>query len=391
MRRTWAIVGAVLTTVAGCGSDDDGASGPPIEQDAAADVVDGGSDAKADVTEVPDASPDVSDASSEPETAKPEPQSYDAGAYVPTPTDVLFKAVAPLPSGEQMLLGDWSSTPNALYSMPAQGGALTKIFEVHRIWSFGVSSDGNKIAFSCGDPKQEEHYGLTLGDVLQHTWVYDAATQQIELLTHGNINEECHQYGPDGKYLYLCRRWDFAFDGEWWTNKGYSIGRVDLATREFSLLSQDPQDILTLHAAPNADESSLLYTRVTMEPPNKATYDIMRKALPDGAPELVRGEAGGAVLSPDGTRYAYTNYAEGGAIYVVNLDGSANTKLVGEKGIELTWSPDGTRIAYLADHETLPCAHVDVVKADGTEAPVRVRDCTQPNDFVTELAWIIRP
>lgn len=395
MRRACLVVFAGLAFAAwplACSSDDDAAGEPVPGEDAGKDA---GYDAPKsesgpDVEAGSEAEPDAAvDGAAEAEAAAP--QYYDAGSYVPTPQDVQFKAIAPLPSGEQLLLGDWNTWPNALYSMPPEGGTATKIFEVYRIWSMGVSNAADKIAFSCGNPEQEKHYGLTLGDALQHTWIYDVATQQIELLTHGNINDECHRFGPGDKYLYLCRRWDHQFDGEWWINKGYSMGRVDLATKEFSLLSQDTDLVMTLHPEPSPDETSLMFTRITIEPPNSYTYEILKKPLPDGASELVRAEAGTAVLSPDGTRYAYSNYAEKGAIYVASLDGTVNTKVVGVRGTDFTWSPDGTRLAYLLSDSALNCSHVEVVKADGTEAPVRVRDCEQTQDYLAELAWIVRP
>ena len=54
------------------------------------------------------------------------------------------------------------------------------------------------------------------------------------------------------------------------------------------------------------------------------------------------------------------------------------------------WSPDGTQIAYLVGDKTANCQHVDVVKADGSEAmaPRRVRDCTKAKGFLTQLAWV---
>ncbi|HEY3177116.1 MAG TPA: S9 family peptidase [Candidatus Polarisedimenticolia bacterium] len=61
-------------------------------------------------------------------------------------------------------------------------------------------------------------------------------------------------------------------------------------------------------------------------------------------------------LSPDGSRVVYTRQwvdrmedKWASALWIVNVDGSRNRFLV--KGTGARWSPDGTRIAYLADGE----------------------------------------
>jgi Tol biopolymer transport system component len=72
--------------------------------------------------------------------------------------------------------------------------------------------------------------------------------------------------------------------------------------------------------------------------------------------------------SPDGSRLAYTNdyQPEGSAIEVIDADGTHRTQLthfpVGVFPWEPTWSPDGTRIAFALRDS----GGVDVINADGS-------------------------
>lgn len=130
-----------------------------------------------------------------------------------------------------------------------------------------------------------------------------------------------------------------------------------------------------------------------------------------GAPEKIlfasnRGEGGGTYVmnadgtnqtqltgnygvntpswSPDGTKVAYSNLDDIGdtsGIYSVNADGTNKTRLTASSyDNEPTWSPDGTKIAYDSstdsndgrlDERTGP--RIYVINADGTN-PTRLTD-----------------
>lgn len=82
--------------------------------------------------------------------------------------------------------------------------------------------------------------------------------------------------------------------------------------------------------------------------------------------EEVEAETAGLSWSPDGTRLAFAGASEAGhsAIYVVRADGTGLTELVGTDGVRHawpTWSPDGSRIAFVAGTRVLS------MRADGTD------------------------
>lgn len=307
--------------------------------------------------------------------------------YVPTAQDVQFQAVSPMPLGEWLLFNDWTPEPNELLAMRPDGTDELTVFRAYRIWSMTVSTDQNTIAFSAGDPEQEAHYGLTIGDSIQPTFLYDALAESASNLTFGNINDECHRFSKSDAFLYLCRRYDFEADG---TSKGYRIARVDIATKELTWITELDSESHSLNPEPTDDETQLYFTRIGAAGKRR----ISRAPLPTAEnEETFRDEAGGPRLSPDGTRMLFQDASQEGAIVALNLE-SMESVVVAE-GPDLStarWSPDGERVAFLRFDDDSTCSHVEVARADGSEADsaVRVHDCATSGRFVTELEWIKR-
>jgi hypothetical protein len=314
--------------------------------------------------------------------------------YVPTPEDVGFVPLNAVPPGEQILYNDWSF-PDQVKSMAPDGSGATPIFSIYRVWAMTVSRAGDRIAFSCGDPEQEEHYGITLGDAIQHTWLYEMASESITPIAYGNINDECHHFGPGDTHLYLCRRYDFVYEPpEPPSYFGYRIGRIELSaladpSMGFSWLVPESADF-TLH--PQVVASEMYFDRVVIQGASQHR-SIERLALPSGTPELVRDAAYAPRLSPDGTRLLYADATQGSALFVADLEGENPTLVAAANGTSPSWSPDGTRIAYLLWANAVACAHVEVVNADGSTAndPERIVDCALTGENITELAWFVRP
>ena len=334
----------------------------------------------------PDVRPDVvADGATETTDARP-----DVAVPSPTADDIQFAAKNPLPLGEQILFNDWSATPNTLSSMKPDGSSPLVIFTTFRVWSMGASASGDRIAFSCADPKQEEHYGLTIGDAIQNTFLYDAVTQKIDVLAFGNINDECHTFSGDGKHLWVCRRYDFTADASF---SGWRLGRFDLGTKAFEFVTEDAPDEYALHPQPlvtGAIETDVWYTIITKGA--KSTRSVVHRPLPTGARVTAREGADHPVLSPDGKRYVYGNSKDARTLHVSALDGTGDVKITGAAGTSAVFSPDGTHVAYLLYDAKPNCQHVEVVAADGSDvaAPKRIRDCATTKDFVTQLAWVTR-
>jgi hypothetical protein len=307
------------------------------------------------------------------------------GEYVPSAADIGFSAIAPLPSGEQILFNDWSA-PDRLLSMAPDGADAVEIFSVYRIWSMGVARGADRLAFACGDPQQEEHYGVTIGDAIQHTFLYDVASQSVEVLAYGNINDECHHFGPGDDALYVCRRYDFSDRG---TFGGYRLGVLATADGSFEFLVPDEAMVYTLHPQEVAGE--LYYTRIALMP-GMQERSIERMTLPSGAPETVRESAQDPLIAPGGGRYLYADLEAASALYESDLDGDNSVLVVNRAGTSASYSPAGDAIAYLIYDDDAQCSHVEVVATDGSESetPTRIRDCVESGEFITQLAWIIR-
>lgn len=385
----------------GCGGDDDpsNASAADAGTETSADVVQeatpdapgesappdtgtetdgGGLDATPDAP--PDAPPDV-----------PPDQSGDAPITYPEPTpgDIQFQAVNPIPSGEFLVFNDWNASPNTVSVVTLDGQSTTEIFRAYRIWSLGVARGYDRIAFACGDPNQAQNYGISIGDAIQHTWVYDIAQESVEVLAYGNINDECHTFGPGDDHLYVCRRYDFTNTAAF---KGWRIGRIAMATGEFEFLTPDIDSVYALHPQPTPDESELYYGQIDIpSAPPAGLRNLLKRPLPSGSPSYVRMDADSPSLSPDGTRYLFRNYLDARTLWSSSLDGSTQFQVVAVEASEPVWSPDGTKVAYLLRDDGNNCDHIEVVASDGSQPPVRVRDCAQTAEFITELDWLVVP
>jgi len=390
MRASLAFVPVVVLGVvfAACGGDDEESS-TSTEQDAGVDV-EAGQDVATDVREEASIDAPVEAAEDAPTDAPNDV--FDAGPPPePTPADIQFQAINPIPSGELLLFNDWNASPNTVSSVTLDGQTTTEIFRAYRVWSMGVSRGNDRIAFACGDPDQAANYGVNMSDAIQHTWIYDVAAQSAEVVAYGNINDECHTFGPGDERLYVCRRYDFNDAPEY---KGWRLGVIDLDTHDFEFLTPEQPMVFTLHPQPTPDESEMYFTQIDIPAsPPSGVRSIRKQSLPSGTDEAVRAEADSPMLSPDGTSYLFRNYFDEGTLWSSSLDGQTTVQVVASRVTEPVWSPDGTRVAYLLRDDANNCDHIYVAAADGSQAdnPVQVRDCATTGEFITELDWIVTP
>lgn len=316
--------------------------------------------------------------------AEPAGGSGGEAPFIPDAADVFFAAVTPLPAGESIVFNDWNESPNPVLAMRPDGSDETTVFVAYRIWSMGISADTGTIAFSAGDPEQEAHFGITLGDAIQPTFLYDVASETAENLSYGNINDECLTFSADGSHLYTCRRYDFT-DAP--SSKGYRLGRIDIASKAFEFITPEDASVLTLTPQPSADESLLYYGLV----PVPGDRSVVSTPLPAREPTEIKADASYPLLSPDKTRLLMTDYTQSGSLISTDLNGGdVVTVALGEGLSTAAWSPDGSQVVFLRDDDNAPCAHVEIAAADGSEAAStnRIHDCVESGRFITELQWV---
>ena len=136
-----------------------------------------------------------------------------------------------------------------------------------------------------------------------------------------------------------------------------------------TLVPLGPQDAIPLDWS--GDGTELLFGRMHGDPIVQEDLYILHS---DGSETLlVRGYSGGATISPDGTRVVFSVLSSEcgqSGLCVVDAEGGQPVPLPSpsaEGAYAPTFSPDGTRIAYLV-HEDDDLTHVWVADADGSGA-----------------------
>ncbi len=302
-------------------------------------------------------------------------------------SEIGYDARSALPIGQSIVFNDWASTPNRVLAMTPDGATVSEVFAASRVWSMGVSRKSDRVAFAAADPDQQAHYGVSIGDAVQNTWLYDVATATVELLSGGNLNDECHAFSDDDRYLYVCRRAGFV-DGA--PPPPYALARVDIVTREVEQLTAPSPTSLALHPQPLPGGLRVLYTEVALSG-GKQSRSVRSLDLATHASTEVRAGASLGAVSADGARYVYGDTAKGG-LWVAPIAGGAPVQITADAGTSARFSPDGGKVVYLRHDDAGNCSHVLVVAADGSgkAAPTQIRDCVASKEFITQLAWITR-
>jgi serine/threonine protein kinase len=128
-----------------------------------------------------------------------------------------------------------------------------------------------------------------------------------------------------------------------------------------------PGGVVSAQPSLSPDGKHLTYMSTRADPGN---LDIWYQALPNGTPTRLTNNPSAdkdPSLSPDGKVVAFRSERDGGGIYLIRTDGTAERLLIkGGRGPAI--SPDGTRIGYwLGSEESSDSGELYVSLLDGTD------------------------
>lgn len=204
-------------------------------------------------------------------------------------------------------------------------------------------------------PQASERLAFTLSEANnnQSIAVVNADGTELTKLTDGSAFDTASAWSPDGTQL--------AFVSDRDAPPAERVSQQDIY-----LMQADGTSIQRLTDAPGRDicpawSPNGLRIAFIADREQTGTFNIYIMNA-DGSQEtrITETGAGCPSWSPDSERLAYVSASSStGAIFTIRLDGSNATK-VGDGGGNLSWSPDGTQLAY-ERHDG-----IILVNADGT-------------------------
>jgi len=349
---------------------------------------DSGTDSDTDADTDADADSDA-DSGADTDTDSDTDSDTDTDVFWLTPDDIDFEEVDPPLPGDCIYYGVWGSTGiDSLEMISPDGLATGTRFTVNRLWSFGVAHDGVTVAFSSVDPLMEEHWGLTIGDAIQYTWLFEPGEQPVQI-TAGNINDEGQLFSDDDQTLYLCRRanfWQEVVDDTFeFGNDPYRIMTHDLGSAEETWLTPLVENVMDIEPAVLPD-GDILFWRQNPD----FSQELMRMGGDGSDIVSVLDGATGPVVSPDGDLVAFRQgWSE---LVVAPADDLLGGTTVVDGGSEffygVSFSPDQARIAYLLGHAGSSCSDLWIADVDGSD-PTMLVDCVAEGVFTSGVEWVM--
>ncbi len=302
--------------------------------------------------------------------------------------------VATLDEFRRDSLMEWSQDSSciALTTTDAQGDLALRVLDVdggtfdHSIGLGGVSSIRELwVAPDCGHVAFKDQFPQFRGRI--EIASVQANATPVELSTDGWKFE----YGADNKVVFADNVGVLSAD-----INGTNIQRIASALNRFWL---SPDGRHAAYRVLNGNDVELKHVKLD----GTGVVDVHPTLAPGG--DVWRAEQ---FWSPDGTKLAYVadqDVDDQRELYVSNADGTGNMKLSGTLGPDqdvrhrdgiarFLWSPDGNHIAYVADAETDEVQELFVVPADGSAAPRKVSGAMQPDgdidsesDRVNRFQW----
>jgi Tol biopolymer transport system component len=239
--------------------------------------------------------------------------------------------------------GDWYTDPSwNIFSMNADGSNqvnLTNTEEPVINFEPSFSPDGSKIAFM--------RQGLPDGD--QDIWVMDAnGTGAVDLTNSPGINETAPEFSSDGtRIVYIKPVSTDEFSNDIWVMNADGSSPKQLTETNSLIHNVGP--------AWSPDSTKIAYSTVECPPPpppgeypacGKPTASGLHVMKADGTEKTLLLNEGNQIRSaqlswsPDGTRIAFHSWVAGGVISTVGATGGAPTVLVASSGArDPSWAP----------------------------------------------------
>jgi Tol biopolymer transport system component/DNA-binding winged helix-turn-helix (wHTH) protein len=246
------------------------------------------------------------------------------------------------PDGRQIAFLRQSTDGNAIYLIPALGGAERKLAD---LFPWQIPGDGNSPYFSPNGTslaipdKQsaEEPLGLFLLSL------ETGEKRRLTAPPAGSLGDYYPAFSPDGKKLAFVRAPRWSTD---------DLFILSLAGGEQQRLTFDNLTITGLTWTP--DSRAIMFTSRR----GGSTRHLWRVAAEGGAPErvdTVGADVLSPALSPQGNRLAYTQALDDINIWRFELDAAgpvkAQTRLIASTFSDHgpDYSPDGKKIAFVSD------------------------------------------
>jgi eukaryotic-like serine/threonine-protein kinase len=233
------------------------------------------------------------------------------------------------PDGKKIAFTSNREGRRALYVMNSDGSEQRKVLNDVPDQAIGWSPDGLRFAFSRKD--------------LEHTNLYlaNADGGNVVRLTSDAANKGGPQWSPDGRSIVFTQDRD-----------GYQqLYAIDLESRSMARLSNSQENELLHSFSP--DGKHILFNR-SGNRRTEVLKDIWVMDSDGSNPRLVATPPNDDEFiyprfSPDGCRIAFQRFdvsVRVWDVWIMNADGSAQTRLTYVGGGFPSWSPDGKRIAF---------------------------------------------
>jgi eukaryotic-like serine/threonine-protein kinase len=235
------------------------------------------------------------------------------------------------PDGKKIAFISNREGKTALYVMNSDGNGQRKVLNDFTAQAFGWSPDGRRFTFVR---KDVDNYDLFLAN---------ADGGNVVCLISDAADKNGPQWSPDGRSVVFNQNRD-----------GHSqLYAIDLESRAIARLSNSQEHEYQHSFSP--DGKQIIFTRSRGRGVQRDIW-VMDS---DGAnPRLVAAAPGSEEFieprfSPDGRRIAFQRLqSRQWDIWVMNLDGGAQTRLTFDGGACPNWAPDGRRIAFESQRRT---------------------------------------